>query len=245
MIPTEEQQLIRDMARNFAREKLAPNAARWDREHLFPRDVIAEMGELGFLGMVVPPEWDGAGTDYVSYAMAVMEIAAGCGPLSTIMSVHNSVGCMPILSYGTDAQKEEFLRPMARGETLGCFCLTEPEAGSDAASIRTRARKDGDRYIINGAKQFISTARNGQVAIVFAVTDPQAGKRGISAFVVPTDTPGFNVVRVEDKLGQHLSDTCQLAFEDMAVPAARRLGEEGEGLKIALANLEGGRLGIA
>ncbi|WP_096701576.1 acyl-CoA dehydrogenase [Magnetospirillum sp. 15-1] len=245
MIPTEEQQLIRDMARNFAREKLAPNAARWDREHLFPRDAIAEMGELGFLGMVVPPEWGGAGTDYVSYAMAVMEIAAGCGPLSTIMSVHNSVGCMPILSYGTDAQKEEFLRPMARGETLGCFCLTEPEAGSDAASIRTRARKDGDRYIINGAKQFISTARNGQVAIVFAVTDPQAGKRGISAFVVPTDTPGFNVVRVEDKLGQHLSDTCQLAFEDMAVPAARRLGEEGEGLKIALANLEGGRLGIA
>ncbi len=245
MIATEEQQLIRDTARSFAREKLAPNAARWDREHLFPTDAIAEMGGLGFLGMVVPPEWDGAGTDYVSYAMAVMEIAAGCGPLSTIMSVHNSVGCMPILSYGTEAQKEEFLRPMARGETLGCFCLTEPEAGSDAAAIRTRARKDGDRYIINGAKQFISTARNGHVAIVFAVTDPQAGKRGISAFVVPTGTPGFNVVRVEDKLGQHLSDTCQLAFEDMAVPASARLGEEGEGLRIALANLEGGRLGIA
>jgi alkylation response protein AidB-like acyl-CoA dehydrogenase len=245
MIPTEEQQLIRDMARAFAREKLAPNAARWDREHLFPHDAVAEMGELGFLGMVVPPEWDGAGTDYVSYAMAVMEIAAGCGPLSTIMSVHNSVGCMPILSYGTDAQKEEFLRPMARGERLGCFCLTEPEAGSDAAAIRTRARRDGDHYVIDGAKQFISTAKNGHVAIVFAVTDPNAGKRGISAFVVPTDTPGFNVVRVEDKLGQHLSDTCQLAFEDMRVPAANRLGEEGEGLKIALANLEGGRLGIA
>ncbi|BAE52403.1 acyl-CoA dehydrogenase [Paramagnetospirillum magneticum] len=245
MIATEEQQLIRDMARSFAREKLAPNAARWDREHLFPTDAIAEMGELGFLGMVVPSEWDGAGTDYVSYAMAVMEIAAGCGPLSTIMSVHNSVGCMPILTYGTEAQKDEFLRPMARGEKLGCFCLTEPEAGSDAASIRTRARRDGDHYVLSGAKQFISTAKNGQVAIVFAVTDPQAGKRGISAFVVPTDTPGFTVVRVEDKLGQHLSDTCQLAFEDMRVPASRRLGEEGDGLKIALANLEGGRLGIA
>ncbi|KIL99262.1 Butyryl-CoA dehydrogenase [Paramagnetospirillum magnetotacticum MS-1] len=245
MIPTEEQALIRDTARAFAQEKLAPFAARWDREHLFPTEAIAEMGELGFLGMVVPPEWDGAGTDYVSYAMAVMEIAAGCGPLSTIMSVHNSVGCMPILSYGTEAQKEEFLRPMARGEKLGCFCLTEPEAGSDAASIRTRARRDGDHYVISGAKQFISTAKNGQVAIVFAVTDPNAGKRGISAFVVPTDTPGFTVVRVEDKLGQHLSDTCQLAFEDMRVPASYRLGEEGEGLKIALANLEGGRLGIA
>jgi alkylation response protein AidB-like acyl-CoA dehydrogenase len=245
MIATEEQQLIRDMARSFAREKLAPNAALWDREHLFPKDAIAEMGGLGFLGMVVPPEWDGAGTDYVSYAMAVMEIAAGCGPLSTIMSVHNSVGCMPILTYGTDAQKDEFLRPMARGEKLGCFCLTEPEAGSDAASIRTRARKDGDHYVLSGAKQFISTAKNGHVAIVFAVTDSNAGKRGISAFVAPTDTPGFTVVRVEDKLGQHLSDTCQLAFEDMRIPASYRLGEEGEGLKIALANLEGGRLGIA
>ncbi len=245
MIATEEQQLIRDTARSFAREKLAPNAARWDREHLFPTEAIAEMGALGFLGMVVPPEWDGAGTDYVSYAMAVMEIAAGCGPLSTIMSVHNSVGCMPILSYGSDAQKEEFLRPMARGEKLGCFCLTEPEAGSDAAAIRTRARRDGNHYVLSGAKQFISTAKNGHVAIVFAVTDPAAGKRGISAFVVPTDTPGFTVVRVEDKLGQHLSDTCQLAFEDMRIPASYRLGEEGEGLKIALANLEGGRLGIA
>jgi butyryl-CoA dehydrogenase len=245
MIPTEEQQLIRETARAFAREKLAPNAALWDREKLFPKDAIAEMGELGFLGMVVPPEWDGVGSDYVSYAMAVMEIAGGCGPLSTIMSVHNSVGCMPILSYGSEAQKEEFLRPMARGEKLGCFCLTEPEAGSDAASIRTRARRDGDHYVISGAKQFISTARNGQVAIVFAVTDPNAGKRGISAFVVPTDTPGFTVVRVEEKLGQHLSDTCQLAFEDMRIPASYRLSEEGEGLKIALANLEGGRLGIA
>jgi butyryl-CoA dehydrogenase len=245
MIATEEQSLIREMARNFARDKLAPNAARWDREHLFPAEALAEMGELGFLGMVVPPEWDGAGTDYVSYVLAVMEIAAGCGPVSTIMSVHNSVGCMPILAFGNEEQKQRFLKPMARGEWLGCFCLTEPEAGSDAASIRTRAVRDGDHYVINGAKQFISTAKNGQVAIVFAVTDPSKGKKGLSAFIVPTDTPGFTVVRVEEKLGQNLSDTCQLAFEDMRVPAALRLGEEGEGLKIALANLEGGRLGIA
>ena len=245
MIPTEEQQLIRDTARAFAREKLAPNAARWDREHIFPADALAEMGGLGFMGMVVPPEWDGAGTDYVAYVMAVMEVAAGCGAVSTIMSVHNSVGCMPILKFGNDAQRERFLRPMARGEQLGCFCLTEPEAGSDAAAIKTRARKDGDGYVITGTKQFISTARNGHVAIVFAVTDPDAGKRGISAFIVPTDTTGFTVTRVEEKLGQHLSDTCALAFEEMRVPATQRLGAEGEGLKIALANLEGGRLGIA
>ena len=245
MIATEEQQLIRDTARAFAREKLAPHAARWDREHLFPAEALAEMGELGFLGMVVPPEWDGAGTDTVAYVMAVMEIAAGCGGVSTIMSVHNSVGCGPILKFGSEEQKQRFLKPMARGEKLGCFCLTEPEAGSDAAAIRSRARRDGDDYILNGAKQFISTARNGHVAIVFAVTDPAAGKKGISAFIVPTDTPGFTVARVEDKLGQHLSDTCHLVFEDMRVPAGQRLGAEGEGLKIALANLEGGRLGIA
>ncbi|RAU21997.1 acyl-CoA dehydrogenase [Paramagnetospirillum kuznetsovii] len=245
MIATEEQQLIRDMARNFAQEKLAPNAATWDREHRFPKEALAEMGELGFLGMVVPPEWDGAGTDYVSYVMAVMEIAAGCGPVSTIMSVHNSVGCAPILKFGSEEQKERFLRPMARGAHIGCFCLTEPEAGSDAASIRSRARRDGESYVLNGSKQFISTAKNGQTAIVFAVTDPQAGKRGISAFIIPTDTPGFNVARVEDKLGQHLSDTCFVTLDDCRIPAAQRLGEEGEGLKIALANLEGGRLGIA
>jgi len=245
MIATEEQQLIRDTARAFAREKLAPHAARWDREHLFPAEALAEMGELGFLGMVVPPEWDGAGTDTVAYVMAVMEIAAGCGGVSTIMSVHNSVGCGPILKFGSEEQKQRFLKPMARGEKLGCFCLTEPEAGSDAASIRSRARRDGDDYILNGAKQFISTAKNGHVAIVFAVTDPAAGKKGMSAFIVPTDTPGFTVARVEDKLGQHLSDTCHLVFEDMRIPAGQRLGAEGEGLKIALANLEGGRLGIA
>jgi alkylation response protein AidB-like acyl-CoA dehydrogenase len=245
MILSEEQQLIRDTARQFARERLAPGAAARDREHRFPAAELKELGELGFLGMVVPPEWDGAGTDYVSYAAALMEIAAGDGPISTIMSVHNSVCCRPLLDYGSAAQKERYLRPMARGEMLGCFCLTEPEAGSDAAAIKTRARKDGNGWAVNGAKQFISTARNGQVAILFAVTDPAAGKKGISAFVLPTDTPGFTVARVEDKLGQHSSDTCSLVFEDMRLPADALLGAEGDGLKIALANLEGGRLGIA
>jgi butyryl-CoA dehydrogenase len=244
MIPTDEQQMIRETARDFAREVLAPNAAIWDREHRFPTEALAEMGKLGFLGMTVPPHWDGAGTDYVAYAMAVMEIAAGCGAVSTIMSVHNGVGCMPILDFGTDEQRERFLRPMARGEKIGCFCLTEPGAGSDAAAIRTRARRDGDSYILSGSKQFITSGLNGHTAIVFAVTDPEAGKKGITAFIVPTDTPGFIVAKVEDKLGQHASDTCHLVFEEMRVPVAQRLGAEGAGLKIALANLEGGRIGI-
>jgi alkylation response protein AidB-like acyl-CoA dehydrogenase len=246
MIPTEEQATIRDMARRFAEERLAPNAAAWDREHAFPAEAIAEMGALGFMGMTVPAEWDGAETDYVAYAMAVIEIAAGCGAVSTIMSVHNGVGCTPILTFGDDEQRERFLKPMARGEKIGCFCLTEPDAGSDAASIKTRARRDGNAsYVISGAKQFITSGKNGHVAILFAVTDPEAGKKGISAFIVPTDTPGFVVAKVEDKLGQHASDTCHLVFEDMRVPASQRLGEEGQGLKIALANLEGGRIGIA
>ena len=246
MIPTEEQATIRDMARRFAEERLAPNAEAWDREHAFPADAIAEMGALGFMGMTVPAEWDGAETDYVSYAMAVIEIAAGCGAVSTIMSVHNGVGCMPILTFGDDEQRERFLKPMARGERIGCFCLTEPGAGSDAASIKTRARRDGNAsYVLSGAKQFITSGKNASVAIVFAVTDPDAGKKGISAFIVPTDTPGFVVAKVEHKLGQHSSDTCAIAFEEMRVPASQRLGEEGQGLKIALANLEGGRIGIA
>jgi butyryl-CoA dehydrogenase len=245
MILTEEQSLIRDTARAFARERLAPGAEKRDREHAFPAAELAEMGNLGFLGMVVPPQYDGAGTDYVSYALALMEIAAGEGATSTIMSVHNSVGCMPILKFGTEAQKDKYLRPMARGEWIGCFCLTEPEAGSDAGSIKTRAVRDGDFYVLNGTKQFITSGRNAKVAIVFAVTDPSAGKKGLSAFIVPTDSPGWVVARVEDKLGQHASDTCQIILEDLRIPAENRLGAEGEGLKIALANLEGGRLGIA
>ncbi len=245
MIPTEEQATIRDMARRFAEERLAPNAEAWDRDHVFPADAIADMGALGFMGMTVPPEWDGVGTDYVSYALAVIELAAGCGAVSTIMSVHNGVGCMPVLTFGTEAQKERFLKPMARGDTLACFCLTEPGVGSDAASIKTRARRDGNSsYVISGAKQFVTSGKNAKVAIVFAVTDPDAGKKGISAFIVPTDTKGYVVAKVEQKLGLNASDTCAIAFEDMRVPAEQRLGEEGQGLRIALANLEGGRIGI-
>ncbi|HYD31293.1 MAG TPA: acyl-CoA dehydrogenase family protein, partial [Azospirillaceae bacterium] len=237
MILSEEQSLIRDTARQFAQEQLAPNAARWDREHVFPADTIKAMGELGFLGMVVPPEWDGAGADYVAYALAIEEVAAGDGACSTIMSVHNSVGCAPILKFGTDEQKERFLKPMARGEMLGAFCLTEPQAGSDASAITAKARRDGDHYVLNGTKQFITSGRNAQVAIIFAVTDPAAGKKGISSFIVPTDTPGYIVARVEEKLGQNASDTCQIVLEDCRVPVVNRLGTEGEGYKIALANL--------
>ena len=245
MILSDEQAMIRDMARQFAQERLAPNAAAWDRAAAFPSEAIAEMGALGLLGMTVPPEWDGAGADHVSYALALEEIAAGDGSCSTIMSVHNSVGCAPILRYGSTAQKERFLRPMARGVWLGAFCLSEPQAGSDAAALRTRARRDGDSYVLNGTKQFITSGQNGQIGIVFAVTDPEAGKRGMSAFIVPTDTPGYVVARLEHKLGQRASDTAQIVFEDCVVPADQRLGAEGEGYRIALSNLEGGRIGIA
>ncbi|MHB0950799.1 MAG: acyl-CoA dehydrogenase family protein [Allorhizobium sp.] len=245
MILSEEQQQIRDVARDFARERLAPGAAARDAEHAFPRQELTEMGELGFLGMLVPDTYGGSDTGVVAYAAALEEIAAGDGPCSTIMSVHSSVGCVPILKFGTEAQKERFLPKLASGEWIGGFALTEPQAGSDASNLRTRARRDGDHYVLNGSKQFITSGKNGQVIIVFAVTDPDAGKKGITAFIVPTDTPGYEVIRVEDKLGLHSSDTCQLAFNDMRIPADLRLGEEGEGYKIALANLEGGRIGIA
>ena len=245
MLLTEEQSLIRDTARAFAREQLAPHAATWDREARFPSEAIAAMGELGFMGMLVPPDWDGAGTDHVSYALALMEVAAGDGSCSTIMSVHNSVGCMPILKFGSAEQKARFLKPMARGAMLGAFCLTEPQAGSDAAAIKTRAERDGNHYVMNGVKQFVTSGQNADVAIVFAVTDPDKGKRGISAFVVPTDTPGYQVASVEKKLGQKASDTCQIVFDDCRLTPDLLLGEEGEGYKIALSNLEGGRIGIA
>ncbi|WP_027896160.1 acyl-CoA dehydrogenase family protein [Zestomonas thermotolerans] len=245
MIPSEEELQIRDMARQFAQERLKPFAADWDREHRFPAEALREMAELGFLGMLVPEDWDGAQTSHLAYALALEEIAAGDGACSTIMSVHNSVACMPILKFGSEEQKERFLRPLARGELLGAFALTEPQAGSDASDLRTRARRDGDHYVLDGSKQFITSGSHAGVAIVFAVTDPQAGKKGISAFIVPTDTPGYQVVRVEEKLGQHASDTCQIQLDGVRVPAAYRLGEEGEGYRIALANLEGGRIGIA
>ena len=245
MILTEEQELIRATARDFARTNLAPHAAEWERDAAFPREELKTMGRLGFMGMTVPPEWGGAGADYVAYAVALEEIAAGDGATSTIMSGHNSVGCMPILEYGTPEQKEKYLRPLARGEKLSAFCLTEPEVGSDAAAIKTRAERRGDRYVINGTKQFITSGKNADVALVFAVTDPGAGKRGISCFIVETNTSGYRVGRVEKKMGQNASDTCEIHFDNLEIPAENRLGEEGQGYRIALANLEGGRIGIA
>ena len=245
MLLTEEQTAVRDMARDFARSVLAPNAARWAREHTVPVDALRQMGELGLLGMLVPPEWDGAGTDHVAYALALEEIAAGDGATSTIMSVHNSVGCMPIHKYGNDAQKARYLKPMARGEQLGAFCLTEPQAGSDAGALRCRARRVAGGWQIDGAKQFITSGRTAQVAIVFCVTDPDAGKKGISAFIVPTGTPGYRVARIEDKMGQSASDTALVQFDACVVPEDHLLGLEGDGYRIALSNLEGGRIGIA
>lgn len=245
MLLSEEQTMIRDMARAFAEEQLAPHAADWDRDSTFPRAALAQMGELGLLGMLVPEAYDGAGVDHVAYALALEEIAAGDGSTSTIMSVHNSVACMPVYKFGDEDQKERFLKPLARGEQLGCFCLTEPQAGSDAAALRCRAVRDGDHYVLDGTKQFITSGANAQLAIVFAVTDPDAGKRGITGFVVPTDTPGYVVAGIEKKLGQKASDTAQIVFDGCRVPVANRLGEEGEGYRIALSNLEGGRIGIA
>jgi alkylation response protein AidB-like acyl-CoA dehydrogenase len=245
MLVNDEQQQIADAVRAFAQERLKPFAEQWDKDHRFPKEAIDEMAELGLFGMLVPEQWGGSDTGYVAYAMALEEIAAGDGACSTIISVHNSVGCVPILRFGNEQQKEQFLTPLATGAMLGAFALTEPQAGSDASSLKTRARLEGDHYVLNGSKQFITSGQNAGVVIVFAVTDPEAGKRGISAFIVPTDSPGYQVARVEDKLGQHASDTCQIVFDNVHVPVANRLGAEGEGYKIALANLEGGRIGIA
>jgi butyryl-CoA dehydrogenase len=245
MMLSDEQVMIRDMARNFAATRLKPFAADWDREARFPTEAIAEMGRLGLMGMLVPESEGGAGADHVAYALALEEIAAGDGATSTVMSVHNSVGCMPLLKFGSAEQKERFLRPMATGAMLAAFCLTEPEAGSDAAAIKTRARRVGNRYVLSGTKQFITSGVNAKVAIVFAVTDPDAGKKGISAFVVPTETAGWRVARLEHKLGQRASDTAQIVFEEMELTPDLLLGEEGQGYRIALANLEGGRIGIA
>lgn len=242
---TEEQQLIQDMAKSFAQEQIKPHAGEWDQKGIFPKDALAQMGELGFLGMLIPEEWCGSGTGTLAYVLALEEVAAADGATSAIMSVHNSVGCVPILKFGTEQQKQQFLKPLAQGEMIGAFALTEPHTGSDAAAIKTRAVKDGDHYIINGAKQFITSGHNAGMIIVFAVTDPSAGKKGMSAFLIPRDTPGYEVIRVEEKLGLHASDTCQIALTDVRIHESLRLGAEGEGLKIALANLEGGRIGIA
>ncbi len=245
MIPTEEQTLIRDTARQFAKERLAPFSAQWDRETSFPRQAIREMGELGFLGMLLPEEFGGSATGHMAYVMAMEEIAAADGACSTIMSVHNSVACMPIYRFGSEAQRNRFLPLMARGDWLGAFALTEPQAGSDASALKVRAVRDGDHYVLSGTKQFVTSGKNAQVLVTFAVTDPAADKKGITAFIVPTDTPGYTVARVEEKMGQHASDTCQIVFDDMRLPAELLLGAEGDGYKVALSNLEGGRIGIA
>ncbi|GLR14986.1 butyryl-CoA dehydrogenase [Chitinimonas prasina] len=245
MILNEEQQMIRDAVRDFAREKLWPTAGLRDETLAFPYDELAVAADLGLLGLTVPTEWNGAGLDYLSSALVIEELAAGDGAFSTIVSVHNSVGCGPIMAFGSDAQKEQYLRKLASGSWLASFCLTEPQVGSEAAAIKTRAVKDGDHYVINGAKQFITNGKNSQLAIVIAVTDPAAGKKGLSAFVIPTDTAGYTISRVEKKLGQAASDTCAIVLENCRVPAANLLGREGEGYKVALASLESGRIGIA
>ena len=241
MILTQEQEMIRNSIHQFAQERLSPFAAEWDRNHTFPQDALKELAGLGALGMVVPEEWGGPGLDYLSLVLAIEEIAAGDGATSTIVSVQNSLACGITMKFGTPAQKDKYLKPLARGEMLGCFCLTEPHTGSDASAIRTSAKRDGDHWVINGVKQFITTGKYAQVAIVFAVTDSAAGKKGISCFLVPTATPGYIVARIEEKMGQHASDTAQILFENCRIPADHLLGREGEGYKIALSNLEAGR----
>jgi alkylation response protein AidB-like acyl-CoA dehydrogenase len=245
MILTEEHQMIRDALRSFAQERLAPNAARWDREQYFPKAELKELAQLGAFGVAVPEEYGGAGLDYVSLALVLEEIAAGDGGTSTIISVNNCPVCSIAMMYANEEQKRRWLVPLAQGELLGAFALTEPHTGSDASALRTTAVRDGDHYVLNGTKQFITSGKNGDVAIVMAVTSKAAGKKGISAFWVPTDTPGYIVAGIEHKMGQHSSDTAQIVFENCRIPAENLIGEEGMGYKIALSGLEGGRIGIA
>ncbi|HLZ99436.1 MAG TPA: acyl-CoA dehydrogenase family protein [Steroidobacteraceae bacterium] len=242
---SEEQRMIRDTAREFAKAELAPRAAAFDKEGWIADDVIVKLGELGLLGMMVPEEWGGSYTDYTAYALAIEELAAGCAATSTLVSVHSSVGCGPILKFGTDEQRRHYLSDMAQGRSIGCFCLTEPQAGSEAHNLKTRATFEGGDWILNGSKQFVTNGKRAKVAIVFAVTDPSLGKKGLSAFIVPTETKGFVISRSEHKLGIRGSDTCAITFEDCRIPAANLLGARGKGLSIALSNLEGGRIGIA
>ncbi len=245
MLLNHDQELLRDAVRAFASEQLAPNAAQWDRDSTFPKDALKAMADMGLFGITVPEQWEGAGMDYVSVAVALEEIAAGDGACSTIISVNNSVVCGPLLAFGTDAQKEKFLKPVASGRQLGAFCLTEPHVGSDAGAIKTSARLEGNEWVLNGVKQFITSGKNADIAIIFAVTNAAAGKKGISGFIVPTSNPGYKVTRLETKLGQRASDTAQILLENCRIPAENLLGNEGEGYRIALANLEGGRIGIA
>ena len=245
MLLNDSQSMVRDTMRAFAQKRLAPFAGAWDRDHIFPREALHELAGLGACGIVIPEAYGGAGLDYVSLAVALEEIAAGDGSTSTILSVQNSVVCGPIFAFGNDDQKTRYLRPLAGGAKMGCFCLTEPHAGSDAGAIITRAERAGENFVLNGVKQFITSGKTADVAIVFAVTDKSAGKKGISAFIVDTDAPGYSADRIEEKLGQRASDTAQVVFTNCRVPAANLLGREGEGYRIALSNLEAGRIGIA
>lgn len=242
---SEDQRMVRDMARDFARAELAPRAAQWDRDGWIDDAVVRQMGELGLLGMVVPAEQGGSFTDYSAYALAVEEISAGCGATGALMSVHNSVGCGPLLKFGSAGQQDAWLERLATGQAIGCFCLTEPHAGSEAHNLRTRAVLDNGEWIINGAKQFVTNGKRASLAVVFAVTDPELGKKGLSAFLVPTDNPGFRVERMEHKLGIRGSDTCAITLDNCRIPESNLLGVRGKGLSIALSNLEGGRIGIA
>ena len=241
---SEDQRMIRDMARDFARREIAPHAQAWEKAGWIDDALVAQMGELGLLGMVVPEEWSGSYIDYVAYALAVEEISVGDGATGALMSIHNSVGCGPVLNYGSQAQKDEWLAKLASGRAIGCFALTEPQAGSEAHNLRTRAELVDGQWVLNGSKQFCSNAKRAKLAIVFAVTDPDLGKKGLSAFLVPTDTPGFAVERSEHKMGIRASDTCAVSLSDCRIPETNLLGERGKGLAIALSNLEGGRIGI-
>jgi len=245
MLLSADQEAIRDAVRDFSQAELWPNAPKWDREHGFPKEAHQGLAVLGAYGICVPEEHGGAGLDYLTLALVLEEIAAGDGGTSTAISVTNCPVNAILMRYGNAQQKKKWLEPLAQGQMLGAFCLTEPQAGSDASSLRTTARKDADGYVIDGVKQFITSGKNGQVAIVIAVTDKGAGKRGMSAFIVPTDAPGYAVARLEDKLGQHSSDTAQINFDGCRIPAENLIGAEGEGYKIALGALEGGRIGIA
>ena len=245
MLLTDDQRAIQNAVRDYVRDNIAPHAAAWDKSHHFPKAELRGLAELGCYGVAVPAEWDGAGLNYLALSIILEEIAAGDGATSTVISVNNCPVCSILMAWATDAQKTQWLKPLARGDMLGAFCLTEAHVGSQADGLKTTAVRDGDDYVLNGVKQFVTSGQNADMAIVMAVTDKAAGKKGISAFIVPTVTPGYQVARLEDKLGQHASDTAQVVFENCRVPAGNLLGAEGQGLKIALSGLEGGRIGIA
>ena len=245
MLLSEDHLAVQDAVRAYVQDCIAPHAARWDKEHHFPAAELRGLAELGCYGVAVPTDYEGAGLDYLALAVILEEIAAGDGGTSTVVSVNNCPVCSILMAWASEAQKQRWLRPLASGRMLGAFCLTEPHVGSQADGLKTTAVRDGDSYVLNGVKQFITSGKHADVAIVMAVTDKAAGKKGISAFIVPTDTPGYEVARLEEKMGQHSSDTAQIRFENCRVPAVNLLAEEGMGLKIALSGLEGGRIGIA